>query len=155
MLEAPDLSDDGSSRVSRRGLKAGPRNRPHVAASRVMCKIIGTSGEGATRVTEETIRLRRRLIANMDRVLALTLHYEVHDVAIVGSLARGTANSHSDFDLLFTAGDQTTLLDLVALRASLERLLEGSVDLIDRDSLTIGREHFEEEAVPLWMLIPS
>jgi predicted nucleotidyltransferase len=68
---------------------------------------------------------------------------------VIGSVARGDANSGSDIDLLIQADEDVTLLDLILLRHRLAAMLGVPVDLVDPSERAAGFENLEAEALRL------
>ncbi len=63
-------------------------------------------------------------------ILRLAAQHGATNVRIFGSLARGEARPDSDVDILITLEPERSLLDLVALKQSLEDLLNCKVDVV-------------------------
>jgi len=65
----------------------------------------------------------------------LAQRYRVRELALFGSIARGTFTADSDVDLLVDFADDADLLDMVGLANYLEGELEREVDVIPRRAL--------------------
>ena len=65
-----------------------------------------------------------------EEVLALAARYGASNVRIFGSVARGTADTDSDIDILVDMEKGRSLLDLGGLLMELQRLLGRDVDVI-------------------------
>ncbi len=61
--------------------------------------------------------------------------YEVRDLALFGSLARGEQGASSDIDILVDFGEGADLFDLVGLSGFLEERLHEKVDIVPRRAL--------------------
>ena len=77
----------------------------------------------------------RRVVAHRDELLAILNRHGVTNPEIFGSAARGDDHDGSDLDLLVDLAPDTDLFDLVRIKAELEEVLGGPVDLIPRDGL--------------------
>jgi predicted nucleotidyltransferase len=86
----------------------------------------------------------------------LDLPITVHDLRLIlkshgvlrasvfGSYARGDATRGSDLDLLVDYSPQVTLFDHLALRADLEDLTHGPVDVVSRRALSKYKQPYVE-----------
>lgn len=79
----------------------------------------------------EIIRLHRA------RIREIVLSHRVQDVRLFGSVARGEDTEHSDLDLLVLPTEQTTLMDIGAIRHELKQLLGIEVDVLTPGSLPL------------------
>lgn len=71
-------------------------------------------------------------------------------VRAFGSVARGSSGPGSDVDLLVEVGDDTSLLDLVALERELSELLGVPVQVVSEGGLKPwARTRILDEAVPV------
>jgi predicted nucleotidyltransferase len=59
----------------------------------------------------------------------------VKDIAIFGSVARGTASASSDVDILVEFSQPIGLFEFIRLKMLLEQWLEKKVDLVTPDAL--------------------
>lgn len=93
---------------------------------------------------DETIaKLKSKIIPVLDQ------HDVVH-AAIFGSFARGEEREDSDLDILVELDAGKTLLDLVALKLDLEKVLGRKVDVVTRKALYPGiEEEVLEEQVAI------
>lgn len=69
------------------------------------------------------------LRARRDEILALAERYGASNVRVFGSVARGDATPDSDFDLLVSFREGTSLFELSGLWQDLQDLLQRKVDL--------------------------
>ncbi|MFE8070135.1 nucleotidyltransferase domain-containing protein [Marinobacteraceae bacterium S3BR75-40.1] len=84
-------------------------------------------------------------------ILDLVRHYKCHNARVIGSVARGTATSTSDVDLLVDADSDATLLDIGGLKEDLEDLFGYPVGIVtsgDRMSFE-EKEKLRIEAISL------
>lgn len=77
--------------------------------------------------------------------------YQIEEVFLFGSYARGEANSNSDIDIYCSRGKIRTLYDLTDYKEDLENALGKKVDVV-----TIGsqmddsfRKHLEEDKIKI------
>jgi uncharacterized protein len=77
-----------------------------------------------------TSQLGRLLAAHRDQILALAQKYNVSNVRVFGSVARGEDDPASDIDLLVDLAPRADLFDLASLDVELERLLGRKVDVV-------------------------
>ena len=77
--------------------------------------------------------------------------YQIEEVFLFGSYARGEANSNSDIDIYCSRGKIRTLYDLTDFKEDLENALGKKVDVV-----TIGsqmddsfRKHLEEDKIKI------
>jgi len=76
--------------------------------------------------------------------------YQIKDIRVFGSYARGEQTPDSDLDLLIDLKQEISLLDRIALKQELEDLLGVTVDIAKPENLhEIIREQVLEEAIPL------
>lgn len=93
-----------------------------------------------------------RLALRQQQVRDLVRQRRGHALRVVGSVARGDDDIHSDIDLLASFERGVDLFDLEELRLELEALLGCSVHLIPDSPLLEQDERFRElldEAVPV------
>ena len=86
----------------------------------------------------------------LERVCA---RFQVRELAIFGSGARGQLRSDSDIDLLvvFVDGAQVGLITFARLRRELSELFGRTVDLVPKDGLKPAlRDHVLEESRTLY-----
>ncbi len=69
------------------------------------------------------------------KILALCHQYGASNVRVFGSVARGTADTHSDVDFLVDLEPGRSLFDLGGLLTDLQKLLGRQVDVITPDTL--------------------
>ena len=69
--------------------------------------------------------------------MALCARYQVHELAVFGSAARGEAGPDSDLDLLvlFEEDARVTLFTLIDFQTELSALFGRSVDLVPKNGL--------------------
>jgi len=83
-----------------------------------------------------------------DDVLRIAERHGARNVRVFGSIARGTATSTSDVDLLVEMDPGRTLLDHAALKQELEELLGVRVDVVTEAALHWSiRDQVLDEAV--------
>ena len=82
------------------------------------------------------------LAARRDRVKQICARHGLSNVRVFGSSVRGTDTVDSDVDLLATASNEMTMLDLVAASNELEALLGYPVDIV-----TDGHDNTFDESV--------
>lgn len=83
-------------------------------------------------MTPETLALRELLAARRDEFQALLDRYGATNPQLFGSVARGTAHSNSDIDLLV---DMDPANGNLLMRAS--GLMEETRELFDRDDIDV------------------
>ncbi len=96
--------------------------------------------------------LERLKVSNSD-VAALCARYNVRELAVFGSVARGDAGPESDVDVLVAFQDDShaTLFTLIDLQADLEKLFGRAVDLVPKNGLkTALRDEVLAEAQILY-----
>lgn len=85
-----------------------------------------------------------------DAIRKIAESHRVCNVRVFGSVMRGTDREGSDLDLLVEPTDQTTLLDIGAIRHELRVLLGLTVDVLTPDALPEKfRQRVMDEAVPV------
>jgi len=90
------------------------------------------------------------LSSKRGQILSVAERHGAREVRVFGSRARGEAKPDSDFDILVTVGERTSLLDIVAIKQDLEDLLGSTVHLVTEDAISpYIREQVLREAVPL------
>lgn len=83
-----------------------------------------------------------------DKILQLADKYDVKNIRIFGSFARGDYNTESDADFLVNM--EGSLLKRIAFKQDLEDLLGRKVDVITEKNIHwYVRERIIKEAVPL------
>jgi len=88
--------------------------------------------------------------AHRDEIRGIALSHRVTNVRVFGSAARGDDIDGSDLDLLVDPTQETTLMDIGAIRFELHRLLGIPVDVLTPKALPPKfRERVIEEAMPL------
>ncbi|MGB3138258.1 MAG: nucleotidyltransferase family protein, partial [Nodosilinea sp.] len=75
------------------------------------------------------------LKANRAKILALAEKYGASNVRVLGSVARGEAQTDSDVDFLIGLEPGRSLLDHIGLKQDLEDLLGRSVDVAESVTL--------------------
>lgn len=72
------------------------------------------------------------------------------NLAVFGSVAKGTSNPDSDIDLIVEAPDGASTFDFIRFRTLLERILEREVDLVTYRGLKPRLDDdIKREAIPL------
>jgi len=85
-----------------------------------------------------------------ERIREIALSHHVSGVRVFGSVLRGEDGPDSDLDLLVEPTEQTTLLDLGAIRHELKSLLGMEVDVLTPNGLPPKfRDQVLREAVPV------
>ena len=85
-----------------------------------------------------------------DAIRKIAESHRVRNVRVFGSAMRGTDREGSDLDLLVEPTDQTTVLDIGAIRHELRLLLGLTVDVLTPDALPEKfRERVLDEAGPV------
>lgn len=88
-----------------------------------------------------------------DRIAELCRRYQVRELSLFGSAARGEARPDSDIDLLveFLPGATVDLVDYNSLMMDLSRVLGRKVDLVSKKGLkSMIRDAVLAEARPLY-----
>ena len=83
------------------------------------------------------------------RIRPVCEKYNVKELFLFGSYARGEATEDSDVDFRLISGRDIDLFKMVGLRLDLEEVLEKEVDLISEDS-KIFKRHYERDAVLIY-----
>jgi predicted nucleotidyltransferase/DNA-binding XRE family transcriptional regulator len=107
---------------------------PSVATLERLLAVTGSSIVlGAARTNRRSGR-RARVLSLVRRARARLLktaeRHGVHRVRVFGSVARGTARTTSDVDLLVDLDPERTLLDLIAFQQEAEEILGLPVDVV-------------------------
>lgn len=93
---------------------------------------------------DKVLQIRR------EEILGIAQRYGAKNVRVFGSRARGDARADSDFDLLVTVGERTSLLDIIAIKQDLEDLLRSTVHVVTEDAISpYIREEVLKQAVAL------
>jgi len=96
------------------------------------------------------MRPSEALNRHRDAIRKIAESHRVCNVRVFGSVMRGTDREGSDLDLLVEPTDQTTLLDIGAIRHELRVLLGFTVDVLTPDALPEKfRQRVMDEAVPV------
>ena len=96
------------------------------------------------------MRPSEALAAHRSRIRDIALSHRVRNVRVFGSALRGEDGPESDLDLLVDPTDQTTLMDIGAIRYELKDLLGVEVDVLTPDGLPPKiRGQVLSEAVPV------
>jgi len=95
-------------------------------------------------------QLRKLLEDKRLEIQRLATTHGVRNLRLFGSVARGTADEHSDIDLLVDVEPGRSLFDLGGFLSDLRYLLGRDVDVVTERSLRERiRSRVLEEAVPL------
>ena len=89
------------------------------------------------------------LRARRDEILRVAAAHGASNVRVFGSVARGTAESTSDIDLLVDFEAGRTLVDHVGLWRDLEALLGTTVDVVSAGGLTDRDDDIRADALDL------
>ena len=85
-----------------------------------------------------------------EEILRISSAHGARNVRVFGSFARGEGDEGSDVDLLVDMEPGRSLLDMGALLADLQDLLERKVDIVTESGLYwLLRRRILKEAVPL------
>lgn len=94
--------------------------------------------------------LRRRVMDRRHELIAAAGRYDITDLRLFGSVARGDERPDSDVDLLATLPPSLTLWSLAAAEEDLGEIVQAKIDLVPLADLKPGvREQVLAEAVPL------
>lgn len=92
----------------------------------------------------------KQLEAKREDILRIAAKHGAHNVRVFGSVARGSADTASDIDILVDMESGRSLLDHAALLLELQELLNCDVDVVTEDGLRERiRDRVLAEAVPL------
>lgn len=86
------------------------------------------------------------------RIRPVCEKYNVKELFLFGSYARGEATEDSDVDFRLVSGRDIDLFKMVGLRLDLEEVLEKEVDLISQisEDSKIFKRHYERDAVLIY-----
>jgi len=100
--------------------------------------------------TLRCMRPSEALSQHRERIREIALSHHVSGVRVFGSVLRGEDGPDSDLDLLVEPTEQTTLLDLGAIRHELKSLLGMEVDVLTPNGLPPKfRDQVLRETVPV------
>lgn len=101
-------------------------------------------------IKKEVAAIKRLLQVNREEILHIAPKYGASNVRLFGSIARGTADTESDIDLLVDMEPGRSFFDLSELLADLQNLLGREVDVVTTKGLNERiRERVLKEATPL------
>lgn len=101
-------------------------------------------------MNSEPIRNLEDLRQWREQILTLARQHRVVRISVFGSVARGDAHADSDVDLLVDFEKGYRLTDHIRLLQGLKKLLNCSVDVVDRRALRPEfRENVLAEVQPL------
>jgi len=90
------------------------------------------------------------LQSRREEIRGIAQRYGAKNVRVFGSRARGDARPNSDFDILVTVGEHTSLLDIIAIKQDLEDLLSSTVHVVTEDAISpYIREEVLKQAIAL------
>ncbi|MDA8228468.1 MAG: nucleotidyltransferase family protein [Desulfitobacterium hafniense] len=69
------------------------------------------------------------------QILDLATRYNVKNIKVFGSVAKGEDGSNSDIDFLVDCKEDCSLFDLIALKDDLQQILHRKIDLVTPDSI--------------------
>ena len=88
--------------------------------------------------------------AFLPQIHNITKRYGASNVRLFGSLAKGTARSSSELDLLVDLMSDRDLIDLISIKQELEAITGFKVDIVTEKGLSKHlREKILNEAIPL------
>lgn len=90
------------------------------------------------------MRPSHALQSHREAVRRIVLQHHAQNVRVFGSVLRGEDTDDSDLDLLIEPTQETTLMDIGAIRYELRKLLGISVDVLTPKALP---EHFREQVL--------
>ncbi|GAB5465205.1 MAG: nucleotidyltransferase family protein [Candidatus Kapaibacteriales bacterium] len=70
-----------------------------------------------------------------NKLIPLLTRYKIKKAGVFGSYAKGNQNLESDIDILVELGTKISLLDFVAIKQEIEKLLEKKIDLVEYQAL--------------------
>jgi predicted nucleotidyltransferase len=92
----------------------------------------------------------KALQSRRDEILSIAQRHGAENVRVFGSRARDDARPTSDFDILVTVGEHTSLLDIIAIKQDLEDLLGSTVHVVTEDAISpYIREEVLKQAIAL------
>jgi len=90
------------------------------------------------------------ILKNRKAILAITSKYGAKNVRIFGSMAKGSASSKSDVDILIELEKGKGLFDIISMKQDIEDLLHRKVDIVTEAAVSpYMREEVLNEAVAL------
>ncbi|MEO5344439.1 MAG: nucleotidyltransferase domain-containing protein [Gammaproteobacteria bacterium SHHR-1] len=96
------------------------------------------------------MRPSEALKRHRDRIREIALSHRITNPRVFGSVLRGEDTEDSDLDILVEPTQETTLMDIGAIRFELEELLGLEVDVLTPRALPESfRYQIIKEAVPL------
>ena len=81
------------------------------------------------------------LKTHREAIRAIALRHRVTNVRVFGSVVHGDDTEDSDLDLLVEPTDETTMMDIGAIRYELKQLLGISIDVLTPRALPV---HFRD-----------
>jgi hypothetical protein len=99
---------------------------------------------------EDRMAIDKVLQIRREEILGIAQRHGAKNVRVFGSRARGEARPNSDFDILVTVGEHTSLLDIIAIKQDLEDLLRSTVHVVTEDAISpYIRDEVLRQAIPL------
>jgi predicted nucleotidyltransferase len=96
------------------------------------------------------MNLNEEVASKREQVLHAAAHYDLRDVRVFGSAARGDDDDRSDIDLLVALGPRATGLDLGGFLMEMHDLFGRRVDVATEGMLNPRwRDRALREAIPL------
>jgi predicted nucleotidyltransferase len=132
-----------------RGMDAGSTSVPIPGLRRPGCPYDGRVATGRSVDTATATPTMTALRARRDEILRVAAAHGASNVRVFGSVARGTAESMSDIDLLVDFEAGRTLVDHVGLWRDLEALLGTTVDVVSAGGLTDRDDDIRADALAL------
>jgi len=99
--------------------------------------------------TDDGVRLNGLVRSRREDIQELARRYQISNVRIFGSLARGDSGPDSDVDFLVDLPETASLFDLAGFRRELRAILGVEVDVVSRKALLSRDRDVLEEAVAL------
>ena len=90
-------------------------------------------------------RLLDKILIAKKKINELYHQHNFTKPAVFGSVSRGEENEYSDIDMLYTPLEGASLISLVELQESLEKLFGRKVDLCSRDYIMPEFEPYIEQ----------
>jgi hypothetical protein len=94
--------------------------------------------------------MNSQLTQKRDEIIGIASKYDIHNIRVFGSTARGDDKKNSDIDLLVDIEEGKDLFDLGAFSFDIEALLHKNIDVVTENAPHQKiRDTVLKEAVPL------